>query len=146
MCYATAGPYRGDTALLPYADGINTLLPMSVHPYCHHYLYKATPGKTCFLLLLLLFLSNSMLPAAQRTSSKVRQLRLWNSAISKSSRFLLSIGSWSVRRELSRLADISASNYPAIRWKLPESVRFIPVLQGRDKCSCVPYHFHITVW
>ena len=116
-------------------------------PICHHYLHKVTHAKICFLLLFLLFLSNSMLPAAQPTSSKAGQLTLQNTAIPKLSRSLLSIGSWSVRRELSWLADISASNCPAIRWKLPESICFIlVVLQGRDKCSCMQCHFHITTW
>lgn len=142
ISYTTAGY----TALLPYTDG-NTLLPLSVHPYCHRYLYKATHAKTCFLLLFLLFLSNTMLPAAQPTSSKVGQVTLQTSATSKSSRSLLSIGSWSVRRELSWLADISASNCPAIKWKLPESMYFILLVsQGGDKCSCMQYHFHITIW
>lgn len=146
ICYTTAGSYRGYTALLPYADGINTLLPMPVHPYCHLYLYKAIHAKTSFQLLVLLFLSNSMLSAAQPTSSKVGQITLRNSVISKSPRSLLSIGSWSVRRELPWLADISASNCPAIRWKLPESTHFIlVVLQGRDKRSCMQCHFHITI-
>lgn len=147
ICYVTAGPYRGYTTLLPCVDGINTLLPMSVLPYCHHYLYKATYAKTSFLLLFLLFLSNNVLPTAQATSSKVGQLTLQNNATSKSSRPLLSIGSWPVRKELSWLADISASNCPAVRWKLPESICFILlVLQGRDKCSCMPCHFYITIW